>query len=37
MSSGELGSTEDVAWRAGVGIATVFRHFPTKDALIEAT
>ena len=36
-ASGELGSTEDVAARAGVGIATVFRHFPTKDALIEAT
>src|SRR5579875_318059 len=36
-TSGELGSTEDVADRAGVGIATVFRHFPTKDALIEAT
>ena len=36
-ASGELGSTEDVADRAGVGIATVFRHFPTKDALIEAT
>jgi AcrR family transcriptional regulator len=33
---GELGSTEDVAARAGVGIATVFRHFPTKEALIEA-
>jgi AcrR family transcriptional regulator len=36
-ASGELGSTEDVADRAGVGIATVFRHFPTKEALIEAT
>jgi AcrR family transcriptional regulator len=36
-ASGELGSTEDVAGRAGVGIATVFRHFPTKEALIEAT
>ncbi|MGH3176289.1 MAG: TetR/AcrR family transcriptional regulator, partial [Streptosporangiaceae bacterium] len=36
-ASGELGSTEDVADCAGVGIATVFRHFPTKDALIEAT
>lgn len=36
-ASGELGSTEDVADRAEVGIATVFRHFPTKDALIEAT
>ncbi len=36
-AAGEVGSTEDVADRAGVGIATVFRHFPTKDALIEAT
>jgi AcrR family transcriptional regulator len=36
-TNGELGSTEAVADRAGVGIATVFRHFPTKDALIEAT
>ena len=36
-ASGELGSTEDVAARAGVGIATVFRHFPTKEALIEAS
>ena len=33
---GALGSTEVVADRAGVGIATVFRHFPTKEALIEA-
>ena len=33
---GALGSTEDVAAQAGVGIATVFRHFPTKEALIEA-
>jgi AcrR family transcriptional regulator len=33
---GEQGSTEEVARRAGVGIATVFRHFPTKEALIEA-
>lgn len=30
-------STEAVAGRAGVGIATVFRHFPTKDDLIAAT
>jgi AcrR family transcriptional regulator len=36
-AAGELGSTEDVAARAGVGIATVFRNFPTKEALIEAT
>jgi AcrR family transcriptional regulator len=35
--SGEAGSTEEVARRAGVGIGTVFRHFPTKRALIEAT
>jgi len=33
---GATGSTEEVARRAGVGIATVFRHFPTKEALIEA-
>ncbi|GIE78579.1 TetR family transcriptional regulator [Actinoplanes philippinensis] len=33
---GEAGSTEDVARLAGVGIATVFRHFPTKESLIEA-
>src|SRR5690348_18019898 len=33
---GALGSTDEVARRAGVGIATVFRHFPTKEALIEA-
>jgi AcrR family transcriptional regulator len=33
---GAAGSTEEVARRAGVGIATVFRHFPTKDALVEA-
>ena len=33
---GVLGSTEDVAARAGVGIATVFRHFPTKEALLAA-
>lgn len=33
---GASGSTEEVARRAGVGIATVFRHFPTKDALVEA-
>jgi len=36
---GELGasaSTEEVARRAGVGIGTVFRHFPTKEELYEA-
>jgi AcrR family transcriptional regulator len=29
-------STDDVAKLAGVGIATVFRHFPTKTDLLEA-
>jgi AcrR family transcriptional regulator len=29
-------STEEVAKAAGVGIGTVFRHFPTKAALAEA-
>lgn len=33
---GAAGSTEEVARRAGVGIGTVFRHFPTKNELIEA-
>src|SRR3954453_3360060 len=27
---------DDVAREAGVGVGTVYRHFPTKDALIEA-
>jgi AcrR family transcriptional regulator len=29
-------STEEVARAAGVGVGTVFRHFPTKEALLEA-
>ncbi|WP_329175708.1 TetR/AcrR family transcriptional regulator [Streptomyces sp. NBC_01477] len=29
-------SLRDVARRAGVGIGTLYRHFPTRDALIEA-
>jgi AcrR family transcriptional regulator len=33
---GAVGSTEEVARMAGVGIATVFRHFSTKEDLIEA-
>jgi AcrR family transcriptional regulator len=33
---GESASTEEVARLAGVGIATVFRHFPTKARLLEA-
>jgi AcrR family transcriptional regulator len=27
---------EDIARNAGVGIGTLYRHFPTRDALIEA-
>lgn len=27
---------DDIAKRAGVGVATLFRNFPTKEALIEA-
>ena len=27
---------EELARRAGVGVGTVFRHFPTKDALLQA-
>ncbi|QXJ26256.1 TetR/AcrR family transcriptional regulator [Actinomadura graeca] len=33
---GSAASTEEVARLAGVGIATVFRHYPTKRALLEA-
>jgi AcrR family transcriptional regulator len=33
---GVTASTEEVARAAGVGIGTVFRHFPTKEALLEA-
>jgi AcrR family transcriptional regulator len=29
-------SLEEVARRAGVGIGTLYRHFPTRDALISA-
>ena len=33
---GVSASTEEVAGRAGVAIGTVFRHFPTKEALLQA-
>ncbi|MGI5330699.1 TetR/AcrR family transcriptional regulator [Actinomadura nitritigenes] len=33
---GTSASTDEVARRAGVGIGTVFRHFPTKESLLEA-
>jgi AcrR family transcriptional regulator len=35
-AKGTSASTEEVARAAGVGIGTVFRHFPTKEALLEA-
>ncbi|WP_141576021.1 TetR/AcrR family transcriptional regulator [Actinomadura sp. WMMA1423] len=33
---GTSAPTEEVARKAGVGIGTVFRHFPTKESLLEA-
>jgi len=33
---GAAASTEEVARRAGVAVGTVFRHFPTKEALLQA-
>ena len=35
-AKGTGASTEEVAKAAGVGIGTVFRHFPTKQSLLEA-
>jgi AcrR family transcriptional regulator len=35
-AKGTSAPTEDVAREAGVGVGTVFRHFPTKEALLEA-
>jgi AcrR family transcriptional regulator len=29
-------SLEEIAQRAGVGIGTLYRHFPTRDAIVEA-
>jgi AcrR family transcriptional regulator len=34
--SGLDAQVEDIARRAGVGVGTVYRHFPTKEALVEA-
>ena len=31
---GPLTQMDDVALRAGVGVGTLYRHFPTKDALV---
>ena len=35
-ASGPAGSLEAVARRAGVGVGTLYRHFPTRQALFEA-
>ncbi|AKT38390.1 TetR/AcrR family transcriptional regulator [Chondromyces crocatus] len=34
---GAAASLDDIARRAGVGIGTLYRHFPTRDALLLAT
>jgi AcrR family transcriptional regulator len=34
--AGRSASLEDIARRAGVGIGTLYRHFPTRQALLEA-
>ncbi len=37
LASGGLSvPIDDIAVRAGVGVGTVYRHFPTKEALFEA-
>ena len=33
---GDATSLEEIARRAGVGIGTLYRHFPTRQALVEA-
>src|SRR3954454_8981308 len=33
---GESTSLEEIARRAGVGIGTLYRHFPNRQALVEA-
>ncbi|MCW2751182.1 MAG: TetR/AcrR family transcriptional regulator [Aeromicrobium sp.] len=34
--SGAAGSLDEIAKRAGVGAGTLYRHFPTRDDLIDA-
>ena len=34
--SGASTSLDDIAKQAGVGAGTLYRHFPTRDALLEA-
>jgi AcrR family transcriptional regulator len=33
---GAAASLDDIARRSGIGNATLYRHFPTRDDLIEA-
>lgn len=35
-SAGMVASIDEIAQRAGVGAGTLYRHFPTKEALFEA-
>lgn len=35
-AAGLSASMEEVARRAGVGVGTIYRHFPTKEALFES-
>src|SRR3954451_25264817 len=35
-AGGESTSLEEIARRAGVGIGTLYRHFPNRQALVEA-
>src|ERR1700761_2296320 len=35
-AAGAEASLEEIARRAGVGIGTLYRHFPTRDALLAA-
>ena len=35
-AEGQDAQMPDIARRAGVGVGTVYRHFPTKEALVEA-
>jgi AcrR family transcriptional regulator len=36
-ADGSAASLKDIATSAGVGIGTLYRHFPTRESLIEAT
>jgi AcrR family transcriptional regulator len=36
LANGTEASLDEIARRAGVGIGTLYRHFPTRDDLVEA-